>query len=689
MIMAPAAFNSPPTGAMHNMRVCFLIRLLTSKFYSSSVLILRLVATGILGYCQRLYRTVQNLVLRVHWNHISSHTPSPSIYKNVLDEEPERIRTCFSSSATSTLQHAPAADAKQSQEHELQVVVTTPNIEHTGASLVEEETAKDKATRVRAPTRNQSIRFEETAQFLAPLNSLEFFPIAPSDIQRYDRGIKIARNSSKLKFPPGTKNYTDRGPGLKLPDGWVSYTHPEGALYFYHEEKCVFTEENIYENASVSERLLNAATTLFSRAEKDGISVAGCELALEITQRKDGQHMGYYFVEHSRRIVFWLDVFRGEKIFERVRGVKTLSQSKYAIESQYWLHVELFPNDRILPQFVLNELRETIVHAAAETLTSNTSTAPFAAEELREMLHIVETLQLGAGGRNAHSLCVSARLLHTFARSKFFNFCGQIGARLDNDQPMYKSSDPQKITALFTIFSYVLFRAPDLHLRALQKVWLDHRITQVSWRMFIGNLNSEWMELTLYSTVIMNANVAFLAIPGVSDTETATAGQIISYASTVASIGAVVIGLLLVRQNRTKGRDDANEALSFMTRLVGSAFGKESLAIMYSLPYALLMWGMLFFVGALACLVFQATDIVTRCLIGFISAVVGFFVFWCVFTSWDENSAVRSAIGAISVKIRSAWHNRQKNKKDSRQNGSNTSDSSSVMTQSSDASGHV
>ncbi|KIJ66552.1 hypothetical protein HYDPIDRAFT_67631, partial [Hydnomerulius pinastri MD-312] len=66
------------------------------------------------------------------------------------------------------------------------------------------------------------------------------------------------------------------------------------------------------------------------------------------------------------------------------------------------------------------------------------------------------------------------------------------------------------------------------------------------------------------ATVILNANVAFLAIPGVSPTPgsgSQTAAQIFSYISISTSLGAVVTGLLLMRQTRTKPRETAADAV--------------------------------------------------------------------------------------------------------------------------------
>ena len=75
---------------------------------------------------------------------------------------------------------------------------------------------------------------------------------------------------------------------------------------------------------------------------------------------------------------------------------------------------------------------------------------------------------------------------------------------------------------------------------------------------------------------MLTANVGFLAIPGVvlsnlngSDVKNAkgvniftSATQIASSLSVEASIGSIVIGLLLVRHNRTKQREDPAGAVS-------------------------------------------------------------------------------------------------------------------------------
>lgn len=113
-------------------------------------------------------------------------------------------------------------------------------------------------------------------------------------------------------------------------------------------------------------------------------------------------------------------------------------------------------------------------------------------------------------------------------------------------------------------------------------------------------------------TVILNANVALLAIPDViPDSTSRSPAQIASYVSLATSTGSVLASLLLARQNRTRSRE-LPEAVSFflldfinedsnffssnhhqilyLQRMTHPVFHLELLATIYALPYALLMW---------------------------------------------------------------------------------------------------
>ena len=120
---------------------------------------------------------------------------------------------------------------------------------------------------------------------------------------------------------------------------------------------------------------------------------------------------------------------------------------------------------------------------------------------------------------------------------------------------------------------------------------------------------------------MLTANVGFLAIPGVvinnlnsnitstNDLRIFTStSQIASTISVEASVGSIVIGMLLVRHNRTKQKEDPAGAVSeqwylglcswlialrqstYLYQNTHRLFGLEPMAVIFSLPWALLMW---------------------------------------------------------------------------------------------------
>ena len=68
--------------------------------------------------------------------------------------------------------------------------------------------------------------------------------------------------------------------------------------------------------------------------------------------------------------------------------------------------------------------------------------------------------------------------------------------------------------------------------------------------------------------MLLNANVAFLAIPSVdTGNGDVTIAQVCSYLSIVTSVGSILLGLLLIRQHRVKSKDTADEAVSSLYAL--------------------------------------------------------------------------------------------------------------------------
>ncbi len=180
------------------------------------------------------------------------------------------------------------------------------------------------------------------------------------------------------------------------------------------------------------------------------------------------------------------------------------------------------------------------------------------------------------------------------AHWRFLCFHGQQHARLSRHQAVY-SGAKQGRSLLITLLSPLLF-APEGHLlQEMEKLRTDEIITEKVSTGFLTKLVKEWEELILWvchgtasklefpsftrlisqSTVMLAANVGFLAIPGVvisniNNSITSASqvdifvspAQIASSISMMASVGSIVIGMLLVYHNRSKQEGDPASAVS-------------------------------------------------------------------------------------------------------------------------------
>ncbi len=125
-------------------------------------------------------------------------------------------------------------------------------------------------------------------------------------------------------------------------------------------------------------------------------------------------------------------------------------------------------------------------------------------------------------------------------------------------------------TPLIVLLSPLLFFAPDVHCTALQAVW-HNGVPKTEWSAFIQKLSAEWRELIinvridvidsrdslimhLQATVLLNVNIAFLAIQSIDNFSVdkgRSPAQIASYISTIVSVS---LGLLLLQKYRHKSR---------------------------------------------------------------------------------------------------------------------------------------
>ncbi|KAF8260932.1 hypothetical protein EI94DRAFT_1747257 [Lactarius quietus] len=487
--------------------------------------------------------------------------------------------------------------------------------------------------------------------------------IHSEQVPRFTKSFGVPRERTHYEILPLTTSFpyisdetdSEQDPHLEDCAPWVPATHPDGALYFFDQERRLFTDTNMLDPILREEmEAFYQYIQRIMRYEDIVIASKNYDLTLDVSlSDEDGQIMwSYYFACHEARCLFWFDTYDATYMISERLGARSPAHIKHRLESLYWTHWSLFPavfEGRRLHSAAVDELIGTLTHGCMDVMTSKSeSTLPFDGDTMQKMLALVRDANKSDANLVYHTAAVS-RLLSTFAHWRFLYFHGQVNARLERHQTAY-TDVKRKRTLLISLISPLLFLAPEGYLRELEKEWVDEVIIEANWRNFISGLLKEWELLILFSTVMLTANVGFLAIPGVviADPNSTGTDQVsfftspanASFASIVTSAGSIVIGLLLVRRTSPKQNEGPAGASESLYKNTHRIFGLEQLAIEFSLPWAFLMWSMVnFFYGLL---LFCISSSNTGSKIGNgVSLVVAIPFLQFIGSTWGSTNAVK------------------------------------------------
>ncbi|KAI0263350.1 hypothetical protein BC834DRAFT_309446 [Gloeopeniophorella convolvens] len=459
----------------------------------------------------------------------------------------------------------------------------------------------------------------------------------------------------------------------KFPDSgdWTPVTSPGGALYFYHDRWRIYTDVYMYDPGLRTE-VNEFAARLADRREMQTFPTDDYDLVLDVTTMKDSGEIiwSYYYVDHKTRTLFWLQHYdASETLLYEAFGIQEPGHMKLRLEALYWVHWSLYPvghGSRVFPRDACEKLLgiltscsvgnticfpSSLRSSSVDLLTSKRSTAPYSVADMQTMFSLIKEAK-GSDAAAEHVRSSTARLLSFFTHWKFIHFHGQRTSRLDRFKSIH-NDDKGRRTILIRSLSAPLFLAPEVHLRELKKLWTDNIIIEAFWKEFMQKLVSEWIEFVLYSTVMLAANVAFLAIQGVivipQDPSSKnwikpSPAQIISSISLVFSVGSIITGLVLIRHNRTMMLQEPKVASEYLTKKHSRRFGLEPLAIIFSLTYALLMWSVWMFFVSLLLFSFQNTTMAIRIALSIAAGIVTIFIIWCILNSWDTGEREEEAL---------------------------------------------
>ncbi|KAG1899518.1 uncharacterized protein F5891DRAFT_1189661 [Suillus fuscotomentosus] len=402
---------------------------------------------------------------------------------------------------------------------------------------------------------------------------ITLIPITPLEVNRHGRNVRVKDEYEAFLVEKGPLDCSEE---LAPVAGWEPLTQPEGAMIFYQPYKRVFTDVDV-RDPQIIVKIDKAVEKAYHEARNASIPLDPfVELGLELIV-KDGEEMwGYYFVDHKKRVIFWFEDHRSDSLMSRIRGVERKSHIKYALESQYWRHIELFPNRRFLPEDIVVELKEFVMYAQADNITSQTSVVPFTSDEIASILSLVHLLRSelipSANKNREHSVWIAARIMKYLC------------TRLDVEKSLYGKSDAPK-TKLSRTINAMIGRWQES--KAFHKVWVDGRIVHARWEQYMDKLNSDWNGYTIFSTVMVAVDVSFLAVPSV---QTQDEVIILLYTSTFSAMCSLLITLSLVTQVNEQLRGSNTAVVSYLSSMAaGSVLDSESFPFMLSLPFGFLV----------------------------------------------------------------------------------------------------
>ncbi|KAF7361090.1 hypothetical protein MSAN_01140200 [Mycena sanguinolenta] len=449
----------------------------------------------------------------------------------------------------------------------------------------------------------------------------------PETVRRYDRKAVISPEPTTFRIPPLTISFLPNKP----PPGWTACQHPEGALYFFHEEKRVFTDANLFDTETLLfinkyERIVNHFLSTHNVHLDPGV-----DLVLDKNISSDGiRECQYYFVNHVGRCVFWIDNVESDlfPVTVEVKGMKSASHIRHEIEAQYWRHCEYYPRAFAVTYEILDELRDIVLYAFGDVVTSEATTVSWKIDDLRDMITFIAGFSENIGKYTENKVivtnCLVGRLMHSFARHRAYHFHGEPEARLTVDQSVHATV--RKRTMFVMLLDLLLFGVPRMNLLRLQAVNAGELI-QVNHRAghFVECMMREWQDSIINAAVILAANVGFLSIQSVDQggniVSTRSPAQIASYMSVLTSILSMVSGL--AASNVYRNRDTTAPSWPFTNHTQLMRY-LEMIAVLDSLPLSMLCWSILSFFVAFSFMCIQSFNLV---------AIILFFGVECLFVT--------------------------------------------------------
>lgn len=165
-----------------------------------------------------------------------------------------------------------------------------------------------------------------------------------------------------------------------IPGEWEHRTHPSGRPYYLNRSSShrfrFLTDANLQDShiAGNVERFIDTIESLAVDVSERRLAGDTTEVVLEL----EDFSWKYYIVDHERRELVWLQKYDLTWMSEKVGGVLSeahmrscslyyvlmlidnLFYIELCMEEQYWIHIEQYPHQHVLPERIIDEITSIV-----------------------------------------------------------------------------------------------------------------------------------------------------------------------------------------------------------------------------------------------------------------------------------------------------------------------------------------
>ncbi|KZT32530.1 hypothetical protein SISSUDRAFT_1037674 [Sistotremastrum suecicum HHB10207 ss-3] len=246
-------------------------------------------------------------------------------------------------------------------------------------------------------------------------------------------------------------------------------------------------------------------------------------------------------------------------------------------------------------------------------MTSDLSTIPFSPSQCRDFLKLLDGIPESDHAQGYRS-CVIGKIFSEVYSNYFVNLRGEPNARLCRTQALFPK--PQiKSAGWIELLNLLTWGIPAPHHESLQELWVDKIVWSHYWDQYMQYLMYEW-KFSAICSAVTTLDLSLQESSSSADALTFVfwVNNLSASAASLFGISSLATSIALIHIHRSPlGVSSASGAGQYLGRAWHKEFGFQPLALLFALPWALLVWALLFLGVRLFISPFVAPPIFVQC----------------------------------------------------------------------------